>query len=815
MTRTDQSAPEWIDRVRPDGRALPVRHHEVGSRLAEIARLAGGKVRIAPYGRSIEGRLLWRAIISSAQNLDEAKGILPTVARLWMGYGIHGSELSPSDAALRLVEWLALTASGEMDAIRDRLVVHVDIMPNPDGRERSLAHLESYLGQAGNPDVQSAHNDVPWPKGRGNHYLFDLNRDALFCVQQESRLRIEAIRAAEPHLYLDAHEMAFDDSFLFACPAEPFNPALPTTTHESWRELRPAIGAVLDDAGIAHYTGSWNEVFFPGFFDIWPAYGGAVPILLEQATTFGNRVSLPNGKHRDYSEAVDAQFLASRALIEAAAHDPEIYIRRWAKARTERPPPRFWVVNEAGAKRDHIVELLRMQGIEFEHLAADLDAGELHDHWTAEPQSRRLVKGALLISTDQPLGALVRNLFDFHMPMTEAFLKDERTRIDEGRRTQLYDCTSWALSLAFDAAIYWSTVRPAGRWLDRPSEAIPKSGGKGRFGYRFDDPLLEKTPGLLAAGMKVRVAPEAVDNSILIRAEDQDEAAIASFRALAGDHTFEPLDRALAEREADPGGDAFNLLRAPSIAMVIGNGIDAPAAGSLWHLFERLGTTVSLLDIATLAERDLRRYDVLIVPHGDVDITRLHNRRWLENGGTLIAIAGAARALARSGQFAVSLAELGDDVGRAGPTLAVGQAARHFLPADYPIAIDAAPAALSSRYLPRGCYVRADVRQAHWLTHGVGSRVPILFRENGVLDLAGNVEVLMRFANAGDLPLSGLIWPEAVSAIAGTPCLVRERCGLGQVISFAWDPVFRGYSLGTQRLLLNAVFAGPAFAGRP
>lgn len=33
----------------------------------------------------------------------------------------------------------------------------------------------------------------------------------------------------------------------------------------------------------------------------------------------------------------------------------------------------------------------------------------------------------------------------------------------------------------------------------------------------------------------------------------------------------------------------------------------------------------------------------------------------------------------------------------------------------------------------------------------------------------------------------------------------------GQIICFAGDPVFRGYSLGTQRLFLNAVILGPAF----
>lgn len=809
----------WQDRVRPDGHMLPIRHHEVGARLAAMADRAAGRMQIAPYGRSTEGRLLWRVVVSSPHNLQgDPQDPPPGVARLWMGYGIHGSELSPSDAAIQLIEWLSLTEGAEADAIRDALIVHVDIMANPDGRERSLAHLESHFGLLANPDVQSAHNDVPWPKGRGNHYLFDLNRDALFCVQAESRLRVEAIRAAAPHLYLDAHEMAYDDSFLFACPAEPFNPALPSQTHDSWRDLRPVIGAALDDANIAHYTGSWNEVFFPGFFDVWPAYGGAVPILLEQATTFGHRVALPNGKCRDYDEAVAAQFEASRALIEAAARDPGKFIARREEARRTRPETRFWVVNETGAKRDRIAELLRVQGIDFARLAADVAAPDLHDHWSADPARVELKSGALLVSTDQPAGALVRNLFDFHMPMSEAFLKAERDRLDAGRKTQLYDCTAWALSFAFDAEIYWSAARPPGEWMASPTQistdapqvdALPA-----RFGYRFDDPLLEAVPALMASGLKLRLAPGLSGTPFLVRLEDQGIDALTRLPALAARAGWEAIDHALTDGSPDPGGDAFHLLHRPSLAMLVGNGIDAPSAGAMWHIFERLGVAVTLLDVATLGGRDLRRYDVIVAPHGDADFAALIDCGWIDNGGTFVAVAGAARSLARSGRFAVTIDDTGEAATSGGCALAVGPAARHFLPDNYPSHAPGAPAAQSRRYLPRGCYVRAEMRSGHWLTQGLGERVPVLFREEEVLTAAPQAEVLMRFAGADELPLSGMIWPEAVATIASTPCLVRERCGRGQIISFAWDPVFRGYSLGTQRLLLNAIFLGPAFADR-
>lgn len=735
-----------------------------------------------------------------------------------MGYGIHGSELSPSNAALELAEWLATDMSAEVEAIRAALVVHIDIMANPDGRERSLAHGMAFAGATANPDLQALHNTVPWPKGRGNHYLFDLNRDAIFGVQHESRLRIAAIRAASPHLYLDSHEMAAEDSFLFACPAEPFNPRLAPEIHASWADLKPVLSAALDDAGVAHYTGAWNEVFFPGFFDIWPAYHGAVPILLEQATTFGGTVRLPNGQSRSFADAVANQLCASRAMLGAAAAQADLFKARWHAARGARTVSRHWIVDETGPKLDWIVDLLTLHGIAFRYLAEGRAVSGLHDHWEADAQTVDLRPGALLITTDQPLGALVANIFDFHMPMTADFLEAERQRLDLHQKTQLYDCTAWAVSMAYDARIYWSALPPAGTWLAEAPRAIVPSPRRAGFGYRYDDPSLHLTARLNDGGVKLRLSCDASGTPFLIRREDQDEPGLRAYAALSGRADMIPIDRSLDDDGPDPGGDRFELLRRPSIAILSGVGMDAPGVGALWHLFDKtVGIPVSLLDVGQLPSVDLRAYDVIIAGHADDLSEGWLSESWLDNGGTLIAIAGAARALARSGRFGVGLASFGC-AGAVPPSPAMmmttGAAARHFLGEDHPMWNEREFGKADPRYLPRGCYVRADNERAHWLTHGMGARVPLLFREDAILSAGPDCEVVMRFAAAKDLALSGLIWPEAVPMIAGSPCLVRERRGRGQVISFAWDPVFRGYSRGTERLLLNAAILGPTFAGR-
>jgi hypothetical protein len=79
-----------------------------------------------------------------------------------------------------------------------------------------------------------------------------------------------------------------------------------------------------------------------------------------------------------------------------------------------------------------------------------------------------------------------------------------------------------------------------------------------------------------------------------------------------------------------------------------------------------------------------------------------------------------------------------------------------------------------------------------------------------LIGAAAGIDVVGRYAPPRELALSGLVWPEAVGYLAGTAYLLRERVGAGQVVSFAGDPVFRGYSLGTERLLLNALILGPA-----
>ena len=63
-----------------------------------------------------------------------------------------------------------------------------------------------------------------WPYGRGNHYLFDLNRDWMAGVHPETRGRWRAVAEFHPQLFVDAHEMGSLDTYLFSPARAPFHP---------------------------------------------------------------------------------------------------------------------------------------------------------------------------------------------------------------------------------------------------------------------------------------------------------------------------------------------------------------------------------------------------------------------------------------------------------------------------------------------------------------------------------------------------------------------------------------------------------------
>jgi hypothetical protein len=317
----------------------------------------------------------------------------------------------------------------------------------------------------------------------------------------------------------------------------------------------------------------------------------------------------------------------------------------------------------------------------------------------------------------------------------------------------------------------------------------------------------------------------------------------------------------------DLGGGHFHLLERPRVAVLTRGGVSTGDFGTVWHLLEQ---TLAIRNSQISDEDtgfDLRRYNVIIIPsyQGDLKESFAKDiRAWVESGGTLIATGGA------SGIFTTEKSAIGSARRLPGALNEIEpfrqQVLREWLAAEgaildgaqiwardvatevsYPWRTDDKDGPdtkeLQRRdewqrlFMPQGAILAGRVNTEHWLTAGAAAVLPIFTAVGPVLLAPSGVESPVRygvFRPADDedeedeeaqpsfvgwsamppgrkltLRMSGLLWPEAAQRLANSAYVTRESIGKGQVILFAGLPTFRAASLGTQRLMMNAIVAGP------
>ena len=207
--------------------------------LEALAEAAPDRLKIVQYAETWEGRPLHYAIITSAANManiDAIKADMATIAAggqgngtalpvTWLTYSVHGNEISSTDAALTMAyHLLAAKGDARTDKILDETIVIIDPLQNPDGRARFVNFFRQNTGIMPSGDRQSAEHDEPWPSGRVNHYMFDLNRDWFTLSQPETRGKVAAIREWNPVVVSDIHEMGGDNTYFFSPAADPISP---------------------------------------------------------------------------------------------------------------------------------------------------------------------------------------------------------------------------------------------------------------------------------------------------------------------------------------------------------------------------------------------------------------------------------------------------------------------------------------------------------------------------------------------------------------------------------------------------------------
>jgi hypothetical protein len=892
-------SPEAVLGFHPGER--PVRYEEVVRYLKALAE-ATPRVQLVESGETHEGRKLYYALISSGENMARVQEIRENIARLadprkaksaaeaqqiiertpavaWLMYSIHGDELSGVDAGLQTAYQVAAGMDSLSQKFRRELVVGIDPIENPDGRERFLAQMQQWRGFAPNPDVQSIQHTGVWPWGRGNHFLFDLNRDWIILSQPESRARVGALLHWNPQVVVDAHEMGSYDTFLFPPAREPINPNFNRIT-KKWGETFAADQArAFDQYGWSYYTGEWLEDWYPGYGSSWPYFIGAVGILYEQASTDGTLVKRPDGTILTFREAVHHQFIASIANISTAANHRKELLQDYYRMKKEVTAPEknetavyYILPGDNPSRANRLIERLLMQQVEVQVTDEDFRAQSLRSYWNTAPLSKTLPEGTYIIRLDQPLRPLINAILEFDPRMTSEFLRSERESLERGKGTRMYEVSAWSMLMAYGVEAYISTTFPAVKSSPFRRQSTVSSTSPAQvinprpaFGFVIDykdDNTVHALLKLFEAGYRVRMAEKPFRvggddfprGSLLLRLNENPSSLgddIAQISQQSGVPVY-GVNTARSQEGPDLGGNEFQLLAAPRIALLTGPDINMYNFGAIWYLLgHELKCRYSILNYDYFNQIDLRKYNVLILPTtwggaetyrqilGENSIGKLKD--WVTAGGTLIGIENGAAFLADSASgfsqvklrrqalkelsLYASAVEQENKIGKVKidslvlwEGKQVAKSVSDTVQKESKTEKDEKALKLKDErqrlFMPRGPILTVDLDENHWLNFGMGNKVPALLYSSYAFLAKMPVQTAARFGSGDHLRLSGLLWPEAKERWENTAYLTREAMGNGQIILFAGEPNFRSYFYGTGRMLINSMLLGPGFGTR-
>ncbi len=806
------------------------RHDRIVAYMQELARLSD-RATYQSIGRSIEHRDLPVLTVTSPTNhqrleeireahlraADPRQPATPTGDRpivVHLGYGVHGNETSSAEVAMLQAYWLVAGQGDEVSRALDSGVWHIEPVLNPDGRDRHTNWANMHKGAPFVADpLDREHNEV-WPGGRTNHYWFDLNRDWLPLQDPSSQARIDFHHSWKPNVVTDYHEMGTNSTYFFE-PTKPegsWNPLLPEELYtDITLRFADHWSASLDELGSLYFTKEVFDNTYPGYGSTYPNFLGGLGLVFEQASARGHIQESSHHGVLTFAFAIRNQLRTSLATVRGAVAERERMLEYqrdfYESALTEAVefPTGGWVFGSSvdhSLNREFLDLLLRHRVEVFE-----LDGSGEFGGTTFREGS------AWVVPVEQPGYRMVRSIFE---------------TTDTYADSVFYDASTWTMSLAYGiphAELGTGSLPQGSRVAEVPEPVgrglVPEAG----YAYLLDwsDYFAPRAlQYLLARGVRVEAAfhpftsrirgsagpedREFARGSISIPLQTQSMAA-SELHALVREAEaqsgvpFWATDTGYSLDGIDLGsGNVRPISGMPRALLVVGAGISQYEAGQVWHLLDtRVGLPITKVDRDHLGRANLSEYDAVVLVSGSYgfmdDDQRAELRRFVERGGTLIAIRGAANWAVQEG-FAPRLSE-------------ALEGAPDEEPVETPRTDYTDAQALTGAQRIGGSIYRAHLDPTHPLGFGYQEREIAVWRDHEFI-LPPSANPFSTPVQLTDEPhLSGYISDRNLERIRGSASVVADGIGGGTVVLLIDNPNFRGYWYGTNRLFLNALFFGP------
>jgi hypothetical protein len=632
------------------------RHAEVVSYFEQVAANSE-MVKYFDYGKTNERRRLTYAVISSEENLanlekirtDNLKniGLLPGSAApdktiVWLSYNVHGNEASSSEAAMNTVYKLIT----EHAAWLKNVVVIMDPNVNPDGRDRYVNWYNQVKASPYNSSRDAVEHHEPWPGGRPNHYLFDLNRDWMWASQVETQQRLKIYNQWMPQIHVDFHEQFINNPYYFAPGAEPYHDIITDWQREFQNKIGKNNAKYFDKNGWLFFTRESFDLLYPSYGDTYPLYMGAIGMTYEQAGHGMAGLGIINDEEIELTlvDRVAHHTTTGLSTIEVASQQADALNAEFKKFfQNGNLKYKSFVLKGNPDHLKALTDLLDRHEIKYGFAAGGKVSGF---HYSENKKGTMEANGALVVSTNQPKGKMVQVLFE-----PNAALSTPLT----------YDITAWSLPYAFGLDAVASTTLVSAT-ANNPQTFVANSVSPNAAGYIAKWNSLQDAEflsALLQQGIKVRFSENELGfggntfgrGSLIITRSDNksnaafDDALIEIANGLGRQLYASPTS--FADNLTDFGSQYVHLIKKKRIAILQGEGTSSLNYGALWHFFEtQLKYPITSVNTGDFEHIRWSDYDVLILPDGSYksilnDDAFKTLQEWIQNGGRVIAIGNA------------------------------------------------------------------------------------------------------------------------------------------------------------------------------
>ena len=775
------------------------RHDRIVAYLKELDRLSD-KVSFEIIGETFEHRAQVVAIFSSPENHKNLEQIrlqhlsnqingtnnkVPLVIHL--AYNVHGNEPSSSEAALLTAYYLTASQSEQTKEWLNNMIITMDPVINPDGRDRHTHWANMHKGTPAVADPNDREHNEIWPGGRFNHYWFDLNRDWFLGTFPETRNRINFFHKWRPYVQTDNHEMGTNSTFYFDPGKESSNN--PIVPDYLYKNIYPKFGEYFTKAtnsiGSMYFTKEAFDKLYPGYGSSYINFYGGAGFLFEQGSSRGH-VQETTTIPITFGFTIRNQFTASLATITASLAEKEdlIELRK-----------QFYVTSKQQAANSVIKGYSFGDPNDFNRTKAFIDLLLLHriDIYKV-PNSTNY-----FVPTAQDNYIMVKSIFE-----NQITYKD----------STFYDASTWSLIHAY--GLPFTEVKTSMALSEKINTPLVLNNTpivKSNYAYlvsNTDYNIHQFIYALQSEGVFVQTATRTFSTningenknfgygSIIISVQQQNVGAdelynIISKASVDANIKVHTVATGFSNSGIDLGSNYVKTLKKPEAAMIIGNGVAASEAGEIWHLLDqRLHMPITKIDILTFSRVRLERYNTLVMVSGAYNFLDKNSvdkiKAWVQNGNTLITIKSGAEWAIKNGFTKFKLA--------VDSTTTKGRL-------DYDRASD-----MEGAKALGGSIFSIDLDTTHPIGYGFSKRKVSVYKNNSTF-FQNSTSAYSTIAQYTNTPLvGGYLHPNSLKMIKNSPSILVGAEGRGRVILFADEPNFRGTWYGTNKLFLNALFLG-------